>query len=124
MDRKDGKKSIIFPILHLIGVIGLCSYLFSSYDNIGSYAYYYVTLKNCFVSETTINGYLSTAPDMTSQTLLAGVFISLAVLTVFSILITKGAPAKSGLFMLFRVCIEVGLLIWLYFDMNDTIDKD
>ena len=61
---------------------------------------------------------------MTNMGLLAGIFIGFAVLTVLSILITKGAPAKSGIFMLFRVVLEVGVLIWLYFYVQDTIDLD
>ena len=61
---------------------------------------------------------------MTNMGLLAGIFIGFAVLTVLSILITKGAPAKSGIFMLFRVALEVGVLIWLYFYVQDTIDLD
>jgi hypothetical protein len=53
------------------------------------------------------------------MSLLAGIFSFLAFLTLISICLTKSGHPKAGLFTLVRVAVEVGILIWLYVEMNN-----
>ena len=128
MARKDGKKksSIIFPILHIIGVVGVVTYVNSSYkvDPPGDRSNVYLP-PGCPVTSETANNLISgQQPDLMDSTKLTIVFVILAVMTGLNILVTLGAPAKAGIITLLRVVIEVAILITLYVKMNTQIDND
>lgn len=126
MGKKDGKKSIIFPLLHLIGCISLVIYTASTYDNFGDPDDLDSVKLNsrCSSYQSQINSYTNNGPKFTDNKLIIGVFCFLAAMTFISICLTKASHAKAGLFTLFRVALEVGILIWLYVYMNDQINYD